>query len=181
MFPKIEDCYSDEFGMISPVVLCEAEKIWILAKNFAVKLLQDEHLGQQLLTKASANVSRSIEKDAQHIQNLSGFLLKSYKRLVLAEAKKRKYRNELEEKWVYDLSRNFEQLPCNAEEKLVRQILLTEITAQMDSWTKQVFQLRALGYEYRDLVPKFGTAENIIRSKLSKKISSLAKKLNPRS
>jgi pyruvate-formate lyase len=178
MIPKIDDNYSDEFGKISTVVYNEAEKLWKIAKHFAEQVLQDEQLGQQLLTKASANVSRILENDPNYVENLSGFLFKSYKRLVLAEAKKRKYRGELEQIWIAETAAKFEYLPHTTEEKLIQQILLTEITSQMDSWTKQVFQLRCLGYEYSELVPKFGKAENVIRSKLSKKISGIAKKIN---
>jgi pyruvate-formate lyase len=175
MYGELSDSYNNEFGTVSPVVNRAAVSILEKTQAFANRVIHDEHLGNQLLSKATANVSRVLDRDAGHITNLPGFLLKSYKRLVLAEAKKRQYRSDLEAKWINDVSAKFGQLSHNPEEKLIQDILLKEVTAQMDDWTREVYQLRVLGYEYRDLVPKYGRAENAIRSKLSKKIARLAR------
>jgi hypothetical protein len=43
----------------------------------------------------------------------------------------------------------------------------------MDDWTRDVFDYLRLGYKYEELVPQFGTAANVIRSKFSKKTAQL--------
>lgn len=169
-FPTIEAAYTDEFGEVDPDVYEVAKEIWSPAKSFALRLLRDSDTGLDLLLEAVVKVSRVRKTD--EIENPRAYLFITYKRLVLAEQKKERGRKQL-------LETQFptENLRNETETELNKKILINELRCRMDDWTREVFDLLQLGYTYEELVPDFGSAANVIRSKYSKRSSRLAKEI----
>jgi DNA-directed RNA polymerase specialized sigma24 family protein len=175
IFPTIEEAYDEEFGTVDIQVYQVATEIWFSAEPLAVHLLRDSHLGVQLLNKAVANVSRMQRKFPTGIKNLKSYLYCSYKNLLLAELENENHRLDLLADWS---RQQILHLAEDEETKINRKILVNEIRLRMDEWTRDVFDLLQIGYKYEELVPYFGTAANVIRSKFSKKTAKLARKLN---
>lgn len=170
-FPPIEAAYKDEFGEVDPEVYQTAKEIWSPAKSFALRLFHDSHRGLDLLLKAVVKVSRA--RKTVEINNLKGYLFLTYKRLVLAELEKENgHRRILAEHYDTD---GFNTKP---EDDLNKKILINELRRRMDDWMREVFDFLSLGYNYEDLVPRYGKAANIIRSKYSKKTAKLARRIN---
>ncbi|MDQ3799911.1 MAG: hypothetical protein M3384_10695 [Acidobacteriota bacterium] len=175
IFPAIDSSYLEEFGYIDLEVYAAAREQWAQAERLAVELLNDAHEGLRLMLKAVASVSQVRSKEPGAIKNLPAYLFFSYKRLLLANLEKENgHRTKLNE-W---------EAAINASETddqtLNRRILLNEIKLQMDDWTREVFELQCLGYKYEELVPEYGSAANVIRSRYSKNISRLAEKVKNR-
>lgn len=173
-FPAIEEAYDEEFGTVDIEVYQVAKEIWLHAEHLAVNLLQDSHKGVQLLNKAVAQVSRLQKKHPAAIKNLKSYLYRSYKNLLLAELEKENHRREILNGWRRDHDALFEE---NEEAKINKKILVNEIRLRMDDWTREVFDLLQIGYKYEELVPLYGSAANVIRSKFSKKTANLARKI----
>lgn len=167
--PPIEAAYVDEHGLVDPDVYHLAQQLWPQARRLAAELLNDDHFGMELMLKAVARVS-AVKGAGVEIVNPKYYLLRAYKNLLLAELEKEKGRDRLlaanSDATVQDLYID--------EERINRRILISEIKAQMDDWTLHVFEYLALGYSFEELVPTFGSASNVIRSKYHKKMNRLA-------
>lgn len=61
------------------------------------------------------------------------------------------------------------------EENIDDRILWQELLQKMDSQTRQLFQLRALGHSYEEIARLLGKRANALRSKLDKEIKKLRK------
>jgi hypothetical protein len=171
-FPPIEAAYDEEFGKVDHDVYEVAKQIWTPAESLAVALLHDSPKGMQLMLKAVAKVSSARKNKSFEIANLRSYLYQTFKHLVWAELKKEKQHQEKLDNW-------FQQqmgAPKKDEEgEINKKILINELRSKMDDWTREVFDLLCLGYSYEDLVPKFGSAANVVRSKFSKKTARLAR------
>lgn len=170
--------YEDEFGEIEAEVLREAQNLWKYSRNLALRMLGDEQKGQMFLMKAAAKVSAKLREKDSKIESLPAYLFETFRRLVIAEAKKRSLHRKLEEKYLESLEELFQRNDLSEEEKIYQRILIAEIEAKMDDWTRKVFRYRALGYEFKDLVAELKTPENSIRAIYSKKIKKLAASLD---
>ena len=62
-------------------------------------------------------------------------------------------------------------------EALNDQILIEEVMAQMDSWTRKVFELRVLGHQFEDIAQMYKTSPKLLRSKFHKEIKKLSHRL----
>jgi DNA-directed RNA polymerase specialized sigma24 family protein len=169
--------YKDEFGEIDAEVLREARNIWHYGQKLALKILNDEQKGQILMMQASAKVSQKYREENNTINYLRSYLFQTFRRLVLEEARKQSRHRELEEKYFESLEELFQNDAASEEERICRQILIDEIVAKMDVWTKKVYRYRQLGYEFKDLVPTFGKAENLIRATYSRNLRRLAENI----
>ncbi len=166
--------YEDEFGEIGAEVLREAELIWHYCRSLSIKILGDEHEGQRLLMQAAAKVSLKYKSGETEIKHLRSYLWISFRNLLLAEAKKNERHRELEEKYFETLSSFLQGNARSEEDRVCRRILMEEIVSKMDKWTRDVYEYLALGYKYKDLVPKYGPAENSIRMKFSRNLKKIA-------
>lgn len=166
--------YKDEFGEIDADVLREAENIRHYCRILALKVFNDEQKGQILMMRAVAKVSEKHKAEDFTINNLRAYLFQTFRYLVYAEAKKQIHHHELEKKHFESLNDLFQGKADSEDEKICRAILIKEIEAKMDEWTRNVYRYLELGWEYKDLVPKYGSAENVIRAKYSKKLKELA-------
>lgn len=166
--------YRDEFGEVDAGVLREAQNLRNYCCNLSLKILNDEQKGQILMMRAVAKVSEKLKEENAAINHLRAYLLQTFRHLVYAEAKKQIHHHELEEKHFESLNDLFQGKADSEDEKICRAILIKEIEAKMDEWTRNVYRYLELGWEYKDLVPKYGSAENVIRAKYSKKLKELA-------
>ncbi len=173
-FPTIETAYDEEFGKVDPEVYEAAKTLWLHAEHLAVKLLHDSPKGMRLMLKAVAKVSRVRENNPSVINNLNSYLFRAYKNLVLAELEQENNRRGKLDRWFREREAIFED---SEEVKINKKILINELRLKMDDWTRDVFDYLRLGYKYDDLVPQFGTAANVVRSKFSKKTAQLMREI----
>lgn len=166
-FPPLQDAYQDQFGPIETDMYETALEIWPQAERFATDILGDSHLGVELMLKSVARVC-AMRKSGVEIIKPKFYLLRTFKNLVLADYDKAKSRNGI-------LLNHFghEDLQVDQESAICRKILLDELRLQMDDWTRAVFDHLVLGFSFEELVPRFGSASNVIRSKYHKKLRRL--------
>jgi DNA-directed RNA polymerase specialized sigma24 family protein len=174
-FPPIEAAYDEEFGRVDPEIYEVGRNLWTTCANrLAEKLLHDSPKGMQLMLKAVAKVSSVHRNQPSEIKNIRSYLYRSYKNLILIELEKENSRQELIHSRIHQ-----SEVPRESEEDTLNQkILVNELRRKMDSWMREVFELRVLGYDYEELAPKYGSAGNVIRSKFSKKLAQLAQEIN---
>ncbi|MBK8813709.1 MAG: hypothetical protein IPN69_23670 [Acidobacteria bacterium] len=170
-FPPIESAYDEEFGQVDPEVYQIAETLWINAEYLAVKLLNDSPKGLRLMLRAVVQVSRVRKTNPFAIKNLKSYLYRSYKHQLLAELERERCRRDLLDAWSKASTPNAD---VDEVSRINRQILINELRLKMDDWMRDVFDLLQLGYRYDELVPKYGSAANVIRSKFSKRLASFA-------
>lgn len=173
-FPLIENAYDEEFGQVDPEVYHAAKTIWLHAEHLAVKLLRDTPKGMQLMLKAVAKVSRVRKNNPAAIKNLNSYLYRAYKNLLLAELEQENNRQGKLDRWFREREAVFAD---SEEDRINKKILINELRLKMDKWTRGVFDLLCLGYKYTELVPQFGSAANVIRSKFSKKTANLMREI----
>lgn len=175
-FPLVEAAYTDEFGRVDPEVCALARDVWRSCGHaLAEELLHDSARGMQLMLKAVANVTSVLEDDATHIRSKKAYLYRAYKNLLLAEIERESNHSRILDRLPqYNITTSFD----GSETELNHRILIAEIRLRMGEWTRAVFDLHQLGYGFEELVPKYGSAANAIRSRYSKDIARLARKLN---
>jgi hypothetical protein len=173
-FPTIETAYDEEFGTVDPEVYQTAKTLWLHAEPLAVKLLHDAPKGMRLMLKAVAKVSRVRENNPSVINNLQSYLYRAYKNLILAELEQENKRSQKLDRWFREREAVLDE---SEEAGINKKILINELRLKMDDWTRGVFDCLRLGYRYEDLVPQFGSAANVIRSKFSKKTARLAREI----
>src|SRR5262245_57731591 len=164
-WPSLDEGYTDEFGVICPEVYRAAGELWPQAEGFVHTRLRDRPAGIQLMLKATAAVSRKRREQPDQIRDLNAYLWTTFKRLVSEELATASRYKTLEP----------EQQPANnASEALNDQILIEEVMAQMDSWTRTVFELRVLGYQFEDIAQMLKMRPHLLRSKFHKEIKKLS-------
>jgi hypothetical protein len=173
-WPPIDSAYTDEFGVIDAEVYLAAAAVWQQAERFALSTLGDAPAGQRLMMKAAANVSRVRAAAPDPIQHLPSYLFQSYKRLVLAEVHKENGHRQ-SEAWLHAQA---EAGIRHEAEEADRRILLDEILAMMDDWTRQVFNWRVLGHSFAEIAVWLETSENAARNKYNQHVARLAESLN---
>ncbi len=123
------------------------------------------------MLKAAAAVSRKLQEHPDQIRDLKAYLWITYKRLISDEVEKEnRYQSlESEEQPTTDVS--------HSSATLNDQILIQEVMTQMDSWTRTVFELRVLGYQFEDIAQMLKLRPNLLRSRFNKKIKKLCRQL----
>lgn len=167
---KVDFEYEDEFGKIHPHILSVAEAIWRKSGDFFSKIIQDPHQCLKILMRAAALVSRKYNAGETEIKNPTSYLYTTFRHLILAEVSRRKRHCELEAEVGM---KQIETEICGADEQIYQKILVNQLRARMDDWMRAVFDLQTIGYQYKDLIPKYGSSENIIRSRYSKNLLKL--------
>ena len=170
-WPSLEEGYTDEYGVIRPEVYRAAGELWPQAEGFVHSKLRDCPAGMQLMFKAAAAVSRKRREQPDQIRDLKAYLWTTFKHFISDEVEKGNRYQPLEP----------EQLPENdargPSEALDDQILIEEVMAQMDSWTRRVFELRVLGYQFEDIAQMLNMRPHLLRSKFHKEIKKLSRRL----
>jgi DNA-directed RNA polymerase specialized sigma24 family protein len=166
---EIGSRYDDEFGQVSPEVYTAAREIWPRAREHAARVLADNYdsRARTLLLKAAARVTRMNDSVPGRLENIEGYLFRTFTRVVLAELEKDGNR------------RRYEALaPGDAElrgqaENVERRILLEEVVALMDEWTREVFELLVLDYSYEDIGRHLGAKPKVIRTRFDRNVKRL--------
>jgi RNA polymerase sigma factor (sigma-70 family) len=171
-WPSIDAAYTDEYGRVDAEVYQTAGQIWGQAEKLALTALRDHAAGLRLMMKAVAIVSRRRADADVHIDNLRAFLFRVYKNLVFAELKKQNRRREIEGQWDHDSA------PVNqTADDLDRRILIEELVSRMDARTREVFELRMLGYKFEIIGEFLGMDANHVRSVYSKSMARLRREV----
>lgn len=171
MLIDIPKAFQDEFGEIDAEVWREAPNVWKYNQD-VLRTLNDEQMGQDLLKKAAAKVSKKFK--TEKILSLRWYLSKTFRRFVSAEVRERLRHQELDEKYVKNLDELFQKTGISEEEKIYREILIEEIESEMDKWTKDVFRYRMLGYNFKEIALHYDMAENHVRTKFGRELKKLA-------
>ena len=170
-WPNLDEGYTDEFGVIYPEVYQAAGELWPQAETFISSKLHDHPAGMRLMLKAAAAVSRKNEEQPDQIRDIKAYLWTTFKRNIYEEAEKERRLEPLKSgEW----PENDVHAPSEA---LNDQILIERVMTQMDSWTRTVFELRALGYHFEDIAQMLKMRPSLLRSKFHKKIKKLSRRL----
>lgn len=164
-----EICWTDQYGTIAGEVYEAAQHRWPQMENFARHTLGDLQTAQQLLMKACALVTRSLTNEPEHITHLAAYLEVTWKRLVLAELEKERNHQQRQAEIAQDLLR----LPSDTVQEIEQQILVQEVVARMDDWTRTVFEYQVLGHSFEEMSQTLGQSAHVIRTKFSKKLKKL--------
>jgi DNA-directed RNA polymerase specialized sigma24 family protein len=170
-WPSLEEGYTDEFGVIYPEVYLAAGELWPQAEGFVNSKLHDCPAGLRLMLKAAAAVSRKLQEQPDQIRDLKAYLWTTFKRLVSDEVEKENRYQPLEPEQQHT---NNSHAPS---ETLDDQILIEEVMAQMDPWTRTVFELRVIGHQFEEIAQMLKMRPNLLRSKFHKEIQKLSRKL----
>src|SRR5215831_15289931 len=144
-WPSLDEGYTDEFGVICPEVYRAAGELWPQAEGFVHSKLRDRPAGMQLMLKSAAAVSRKRQEQPDQIRDLKAYLWTTFKHNIYEEAEKENRYQPLEPE---HQPKNDGHVPAEA---LNDHILIEEVMAEMDSWTRTVFQLRVLGYQFEEI------------------------------
>jgi len=172
----LEIGYTDEFGRVAPDVYESAGRVWRRARDFALRVLQDadDARARTLLLKAASQVTRARDERGQHVNELDGYLLQTFRRVVLAESEKEENRRRLESE--AGLNTEWRSQASNVE----RRILLEEIVGMMDGWTRAVFEWLTLDYSFDEIARHLGVSTKVLRNKYNRHVSALIKQVGGR-
>jgi hypothetical protein len=165
--------YTDEFGNVAPDVYETAGRVWGGARDFAQRVLQDadEARARTLLFKAASQVTRARDERGHHVNELDGYLLQTFKRIVLAELERDDNRRRFESE--AGLGTEWRSQASNVE----RRILLEEFVGMMDEWTRAVFQWLTLDYTFDEIARHLGMDTKVLRNKYNRHVKALIKQL----
>jgi hypothetical protein len=171
-WPSLDEGYTDEFGVIQPEVYRAAGELWPQAESFINSRLSDCPAGLRLMIKASATVSRKVQEQPDQIRDLKAYLWTTFKRLISDEVEKENRYEPLEHE------QGTVNGACAQSETLNNRILIEEAMAWMDAWTRTVFELRVLGYEFEEIARLLKSRPNLLRSKFHKEIKKLSRRFS---
>ena len=167
----LEIGYTDEFGTITADIYMAASRVWRRAQDYAARMLPsaDEARARTLLLKAAAKVTRARDERTREIDELDGYLLQTFKRIVLAELEKENNRRRLESEAGFEAE--WHAQASNVE----RRILLAEIVDLMDEWTRSVFEWLTLDYSFEEIARHLGTNAKALRNRYNRHVNALVK------
>lgn len=170
----LEIGYTDEFGPIAPDIYEAAGRIWRRAQDYAARVLRDDARARTLLLKAAAQVTRARDERAHQINELDGYLLQTFRRVVLAELEKDDNRRRSESDAGFQAE--WHAQASNVE----RRILLEEIVGLMDEWTRSVFEWLTLDYTFDEIARHLGMNTKVLRNKYNRRVNALIDELGVR-
>lgn len=168
--------FVDEFGAIDSHVHETAQTLWPKAERDSLQTLHDSATGWRLLMKACALVTRKLSTTPETINNLSGYLYRTWQRLLLEEAEKEKLHRSIEENLAAEATTT--QSITQTAEQLDRRILLQQVMQQMDDWTRRVFEYQTLGFSFEEIAAELGSNGHAVSVRFNRQIEQLAKRLN---
>ena len=172
----LENGYTDEFGAVASDVYAAAGRIWRQAQDHAARVLHDfdDARARTLLLKAAAQTTRARDEKSHRIDELDGYLFQTFKRVVLAELDKDNNRRRFEGE------AHFETEWRNQASNVERRILLGELVAAMDEWTRDVFEWLALDYSFDHIARHLGMNVKVLRNRYNRHLTSLMKQIGGR-
>lgn len=173
----LEIGYTDEFGAVASDVYAAAGRVWQRAQVYAARVLNDsdDARARTMLLKAAAQTTRARNEKSHLIVELDGYLFQVFKRVVLAELEKDNNRRRFETN--SHLETEWHSQASNVE----RRILLGELVAAMDEWTRGVFEWLALDYSFDDIARHLGMNVKVLRNRYNRHLTTLMKQLRERS
>lgn len=172
-WPHLDEPYLDEFGHIDPDIYKVAGELWPAAENFSRLTLHDAPAGLRLMLKSASLVTRARSSERTNIQNLSSYLYRTFKRLILEELEKENRHRRLAAEAASALSPREEAGTVTVD----RKILIQQLIGRMDASTRQVFELLILGHTFDEIGLFIGKDGHAVRTKYSKQIRKLIKKI----
>lgn len=163
----LEIGYTDEFGHIAPDIYKAAGRIWQRAQDYASRVLRDDARARTMLLKAASQVTRARDERGHHVNELDGYLLQTFKRVVLAELEKDDNRRRFESDAGFRA--DWHAQASNVE----RRILLDEIVGLMDEWTRSVFEWLTLDYTFDEIARHLGMSPKVLRNKYHRHVNAL--------
>lgn len=173
----LEQTYTDEFGPVAPDVYVAAGRLWQQAQSYAARILDnsDPAHTHTLLIKAAAQVTQARDVKARQIAELEGYLFQTFKNLVLSEYERVKNHLRLEQD-----PHITAELRGQAE-TVERRILMHELAAAMDEWTRAVLQWRAINYTFEEIGRHLGENPKVVRNRFDRNLKQLGAKLQAHS
>lgn len=170
VWPDLDSSYVDEFGFINRTVYEIARNVWPAVVPSILRTLRDLHVGQTVMMKAAALVSRKLGEDAQKITSVHGYLYRTFIHLLSEEAQKEGKHAELNRTMLTTSDVSSRQ----SEEAAYEIVLIHQILERTDPETRKVFELRLLGYTFEEIAAQQGMRSNHLRSEWSKTIRRIA-------
>lgn len=170
LWPALASDYLDEFGPIDPIVHEAAGRLWPTVQAQLRRTQIPPEDGQTLMLKATALVTRARRQRAEEISNLDGYLWKTFHRLLLEELEKRALHSKLDA----EFAARFVPASQRAEDEIINIVLIREILDRADKWLRQVIELLQMGHSYEEIAMLLGERANVIRSRVSKRLKTLA-------
>ena len=169
----LEIGYTDEFGTVAPDVYEAAGRVWRRAQDYAARVLHDsdDARARTLLLRAASQVTMARDEREHHVNKLDGYLLQTFKRVVLAELEKDDNRRRFESDAGFQAE--WHAQASNVE----RRILLNEIVGLMDEWTRSVFEWLTLDYSFDEIARHLGMSPKVLRNKYNRHVTSLIKRV----
>lgn len=163
--------FTDEFGPVDGDVHALAAGLLPQAERLAVQTLGDPAVGQQLLMKACALVTR--RRAETEITNLPAYLYRVWQRLLLSELEKQNGHRRIE------AAHSPTATPTlYSAAELDRRILLQQVIRHMDDWTRRVFEFLTLGFTYDQIAAEIGGNGHAVRVRYDRQLAAIAKRLN---
>jgi len=172
-WPDLDGTYIDEFGSIDPQIYNAAGELWPRARDYSLKKLRDEQLGQRLLINTVANVTARARKDPEPIKNLKGYIYKSFCQLVLAELEKDQKHKEFDRK-VIDSGQGKTRMEID------QIIALREIEQLMAPWAYKFWKLLTLGFTHEEIGKQLGENGDALRQRFEYHCQQIKKQLRLR-
>jgi DNA-directed RNA polymerase specialized sigma24 family protein len=172
----LEVGYKDEFGAVAPDLYAAAGRLQRLAEAYAARVLScsDPARIVTLLLKAAAQVTRARDERSQPVHEVDGYLFQTFKHVVLAELEKDN--NRLRYEAEAHLNAEWHAQATNVE----RRILLNELVAAMDEWTRAVFEWLTLDYSFEEIARHVGMNPKVVRTKYNRRLTRLMKQFESR-
>jgi DNA-directed RNA polymerase specialized sigma24 family protein len=169
----LEIGYTDEFGTVAPDVYEAAGRAWRRAQDYAARVLHDadDARARTLLLKAASQVTRARDEKGHQVTELDGYLLRTFKRVVLAESEKDHNRRRFESEAGFEAE--WQAQASNVE----RRILLSEIVDLMDEWTRSVFEWLTLDYSFDEIAHHLGVNVKVLRNRYNRHVAVLMKEV----
>lgn len=164
--PPLQEGYEDEFGRIDPEVYQAASAIWPAAANFGEFALHDRGLASNLMMKAAARVSETIAS-GKSIENLRGYLLRTFKRLVAREREKTLPRT-------VPLSEAPDAILAVVDD-LDRKVLAREIFARLNDRERSTVEMWMMGYTDAQIAQILDLDSTAVRKRISRFIARTRK------
>lgn len=164
--------FRDEFGEIDVDIYQAAGEVWRKkGEGFALSTLHDAHAGVRLLLRAAADVTRRRREPDADIENLGGYLWRSYKRRVLEELEKENEHRRLE---LLSVPPPGEDRP---DEDLHWKILVQQVERRMEASMKEVYQYLVLGFKFADIGKALQKNPRALKKRFDRQLARLVKQL----
>jgi DNA-directed RNA polymerase specialized sigma24 family protein len=173
VWPTLANGYLDEFGPIDPTLHEAAGRLWPAVQAQLRRAQFAPEDGQTLMLKAIALVTRAKCRRAEEINNIDGYLWRTFHRLLLEELEKRALHSKLDA----EFAARFAPASQRAEDEIIKIVLIKEILDRADAWLRQVIELLQMGHSYEEIAMLLGERANVIRSRVSKRLKTLAKQI----